>query len=208
MSIQEVYEKIALHFSQTRSRIWPQVKTFLNSLDDNKEILDIGCGNGKNMYQHSNLKFYGIDTCNNFLKIINEKILKDNLDNITLKYGDIRNIPYEDNTFDNFMCIACYHHLNNNNDRIKALNEMYRILKKDGIGLITMWAMEQEDDSPFHFTERDTMLEWKCRTDRKKYYRYYRIYRENDFEEEVNKTSFKIINKSYCKGNWNYILQK
>ena len=40
--------------------------------------------------------------------------------------------------------------------------------------------MEQEDDSPFHFTERDTMLEWKCRTDRKKYYRYYRIYQENE----------------------------
>ena len=208
MNIQQVYEKISLHFSQTRSRIWPQVREFLDSLQDNSLILDVGCGNGKNMYHHNNLKFHGIDTCNNFLKIINDKILKENINNITLQYGDIRNIPCEDNTYDNFMCIACYHHLDNENDRIKSLNELYRILKKDGTGLITMWAMEQEEDSPFKFTERDTYVEWKCRTDRKKYYRYYRIYEENDFEREVSQTSFKIINKTFNKGNWNYILLK
>ena len=67
-------------------------------------------------------------------------------------------IPYKDNMFDGFIAVASYHHLDNDNDRKSTLNEMYRILKSKGIGLIVVWAMEQGNKSKFKFTKRDEMV--------------------------------------------------
>lgn len=45
----QVYENIADHFSDTRYKPWPKVSSFLSSLPAGSVILDVGCGNGKNM---------------------------------------------------------------------------------------------------------------------------------------------------------------
>ena len=54
MSIEEVYVKhvyntIAKEFSDTRYRPWTCVEEFLDGVEENSYIGDIGCGNGKNM---------------------------------------------------------------------------------------------------------------------------------------------------------------
>lgn len=47
LHIFQVYDTIALHFSDTRSKIWPKVRTFIESFAAGSILVDVGCGNGK-----------------------------------------------------------------------------------------------------------------------------------------------------------------
>ena len=95
--------------------------------------------------------------------------------------------------------------MDNDIDRATALNELYRVLKKEGRILITVLAMEQPDDSRFKFTKRDELISWNH-----KFERYYHIYREGDLIEEINRLNgkFKIENIGWEFGNWWIILEK
>ncbi len=195
-----IYDSIAQDFSRTRYKIWPGVSQFLDLFLDQSHILDIGCGNGKNILAKPNLIFTGIDISSQMVKICKSKKLdvhESSMVSITFDY-----------LFDGFICVAAYHHLDNDGDRQKALSEMYRILKPNGIGLITVWAMEQPTDSKFKFTKTDEYVKWTCKDEI--FYRYYHIYKIGDLENEIKRLEprFKILNVSWEKGNWNIILQK
>ena len=60
--------------------------------DKNSLVYDIGCGNGRNM-NFKNLNFIGIDNCENFVKICNEKKLNVVTSNIT-EIPAVRNTPF------------------------------------------------------------------------------------------------------------------
>ncbi len=78
---------------------------------------------------------------------INLNKQKNNNQNIKLKTGDIRKTDYSDNYFDIITCISTLEHIgvggrynsdeDENGDK-KAMNEMHRILKTDGILLLTV----------------------------------------------------------------------
>ena len=72
-NVNVIYNNIADHFNVTRVNKWHWVENFLNNLKEGTLVLDIGCGNGRNM-NHKNLNFIGIDNCENFVKICKEKI--------------------------------------------------------------------------------------------------------------------------------------
>src|ERR1700747_712586 len=90
--VYETYEQIATGFSSSRYKPWPAVQKFVEQIPENKLILDAGCGNGKNMLIKPN-QFIGIDTCNNFISICKER-------NLNVVFGNITNIPFDNNYFD------------------------------------------------------------------------------------------------------------
>lgn len=47
--VHNTYRKIATHFSATRYKSWPNVEKFLKALSPDSCMIDVGCGNGKNM---------------------------------------------------------------------------------------------------------------------------------------------------------------
>ena len=64
----DTYSEISLEFSTTRAYVWKCVKDFCNLIDDSEEknIIEIGCGNGKNIqYINSKKKvnIIGVDNC-------------------------------------------------------------------------------------------------------------------------------------------------
>jgi len=193
-----IYNSIARDFSRTRYKIWPGVSNFLDQFANYSNILDIGCGNGKNILAKPNLNFKGIDISSQMIQICQSKGLDCVESSMTL-------MPFQNDIFDGFICIASYHHLSNEQDRIDALNEMYRILKYGGVGLITVWAMEQPSDSKFKFTKSDEYVKWKCVETKQEFYRYYHIYKINELETEIKRLQpkFKIQNVILEKGNWN-----
>jgi len=198
-----IYDNIAHQFDKTRHRIWPCVINFLNLFTDNMELLDIGCGNGKNILSKPNLKFKGIDFSPQMCNIC----IKKGLDVLE---SNMTSLPFYDNFFDGFMAVASYHHLDNDIDRQKTLNEMYRILKPSGKGLITVWAMEQPSDSKFIFNKSDEKVSWLDEKTSTIYYRYYHIYKENELINEIIKLKpeFKINSFGWEKGNWWIIIEK
>jgi ubiquinone/menaquinone biosynthesis C-methylase UbiE len=138
------YNQIAKQFSQTRYKIWPGVKKFLNSIPDNAFILDAGCGNGKNMLE-TNHNFFGIDTSKMLIQIAKEKT-KSKTNIIGFDLVSICNMEtINNNTYDAIISIAVLHHLSSLIDRITAIKEMIRVCKVGGSILFTVWKLESNE---------------------------------------------------------------
>ena len=199
----EIYNEIANRFDVSRVRIWPCVKKFLDSFNKDSLLLDVGCGNGKNMLYRNDLKFKGIDYSIKLVEICKNK----NLDVIE---STMTNIPFESNIFDGIIVIASYHHLSNDEERKQTLDELYRVVKNDGRILIVVWAIEQPEDSTFHFTKSDELVKWYSKENDKNFYRYYHIYAEGELLEEIKKLKpeFNIEYIYLEKGNWVICLRK
>lgn len=203
-----VYDKIAAHFSTTRIMIWPKVQDFINDLPANSTILDIGCGNGKNMGTREDCQYIGIDICQN---LIQQAPLKSNCNYLV---SNCLNVPLPDNSMDYIMSIAVIHHLSTPERRLQSLIEMKRLLKPGGKALVYVWAFEQPKFN--NELKQDVMVKWPLQ---KKYnqedkqddilYRYYHLFRENELENMIHKIDgFNIIENGEQRYNWYCIIQK
>ena len=105
--------------------------------------------------------------------------------------ADICNLPFEDNTYD---LIFCNHVLEHIPDDTKAMQELYRILKKGGMGI---FQIPQELD-------RDTTYEDDSITDKKErakifgQYDHVRIY-GRDYFEKLRSIGFNVEEVDYTK---------
>ncbi len=200
--IKQIYNTIASDFDKFRVRIWPCVSDFLNTFPAGAEMLDIGCGNGKNIFYRSDLVFKGIDLSEKLVEICKEK-------GLDVVEGTMTSLPYNSESFDGIITVASYHHLSTDYERKQTLDEMYRVLKPGARALIVVWAMEQPDDSGFKFTKSDELVTWSTRAG-ETHYRYYHIYSEGDLEKEISKLKpeFTINKIGWQKGNWYAHIQK
>jgi SAM-dependent methyltransferase len=206
MDIETFYNTIADEFNKTRVRLWDCVKNYLDTFESNSYILDIGAGNGKYMNYRNDIIMKGIDISNELVKICNKK-------NLDVIHGNMINLPFEDNIFDASLCVAAYHHLDNEIDRKKALDEMYRVLKIGGKCFIEVWGKEQTNKSnknTLEFKNKNNLVKWTSVKTNQIYYRYYNIYSKNELMEEIIrlKPEFKINKYGYEKGNYYIILEK
>ncbi|CAF0720566.1 unnamed protein product [Brachionus calyciflorus] len=135
--VQSIYNEIADHFSHTRHSPWPGVARFINSMDPFSFMIDIGCGNGKYLNLRKDLYTFGCDFSEGLIKICQEK-------NFNCFVSDCLKVPGKKDFFDYAISIAVIHHLSTEERRIKAINEMKRVLRPGGRGLITVWAKEQK----------------------------------------------------------------
>lgn len=53
--VYDVYNRIAIHFSDTRHKPWPNVLDFVRSFPMGSILVDVGCGNGKYIGHSSNV---------------------------------------------------------------------------------------------------------------------------------------------------------
>ena len=193
--VKDTYEIIANHFSSTRNNVWGKVKQYMNQLSKNSYIADIGCGNGKNMYR-TDCEYIGLDFCLNFTKICKnnnkEVLIANNL-----------NIPFKDNSFDHAISVAVIHHLSTIEKRLKALNEIIRIVKPGGTVFISVWALEQPVNSRRKFIKNDNMVEWNDHGN--KYLRFYHVFSEGELEKMASE--YNIIESYYELGNWIIVIK-
>ncbi|KAF7816932.1 tRNA (carboxymethyluridine(34)-5-O)-methyltransferase [Senna tora] len=138
--VHHVYDAIAPHFSSTRFAKWPKVASFLSSLPSGSLVLDAGCGNGKYLGLNPDCFFIGCDISPSLIKICLDR-------GHEVLVADAVNLPYRTDFGDAAISIAVLHHLSTENRRRKAIEELVRVVKKGGLVLITVWAVEQEDRS-------------------------------------------------------------
>eukprot|EP00794_Sanderia_malayensis_P018979 gene18979-20886_t len=141
--VNDVYDQIADHFSDTRHSPWPKVAKFLDRLSDDSLVADVGCGNGKYLAVNKDVLTFGSDRSVNLVKICRDR------GHCTI-VCDILSLPYRSNSFDAAISIAVIHHLSTAERRFSAIKELVRIIKPDGLVLIYVWALEQNigDERP------------------------------------------------------------
>lgn len=138
-NVHKVYDQIAGHFSETRHTPWPLVIEFLQGFPLGSVILDVGCGNGKYMMANP-IPTLNIG-CDRSLELL--KICQNIRTNANTFRCDCLNIPIRSDSIDGCISIAVIHHLATEERRLQAIQEMTRILRTDGLGLIYVWAKNQ-----------------------------------------------------------------
>lgn len=104
------------------------------------QVLDAGCGNGR-FYEalpNKNIQYQGIDFSEELIKIAKQKNPGQNF-----QVGTILDLPYPDQTFEVVVCIATLHHIPSKEFRLKAMQEMSRVLKPNGYLLMLNWNLWQ-----------------------------------------------------------------
>ena len=200
---EEIWDKLAEQWNNFRNKPDPITKYFLNKYTKNKgKIGDLGCGNCRNLLPFKNFICYGIDFSEKMLNKAKNLIKNNNL-KVKLYKTRLNKLPFKNNFFDYALMLASLHHLETKEKRIKTLEELYRVLKKDGIVLITVWNKWQ---LRFLFSKKNTFIRWKVKD--KIYYRYYYLFNYFELKNLIKKFNFKILESIISDGNIIFIVKK
>lgn len=199
--VHDIYNQISDHFNVTRFLPWPKVRDFLISLSPDSLMIEVGCGNGKNL-GISPGKSIGCDICPKLLEIAKNK-------GHDVVCCDALNLSYKNNIADAVISIAVIHHLTTHERRLKAIQEMLRILKPNGQMLIYVWAKEYNNNH--NFITGDCFVGWtNNKEDNKDYKRYYHFFEKEELMElclQAGKCEIKDIFLDHNE-NWAIICKK
>ena len=198
-NVNDIYEEIATHFDVTRVTKWNWVDDFLNNLKPYSLVLDLGCGNGRNM-NHENIKFIGVDNCEKFVKICNDKGL--NVINCNMTKVDLEN-----EKVDAIICIAVFHHLSTLDNRLEALREMKRLVKPGGKILLSIWSINQPQKTRRQFKNYgNNIVLWNSYG--KIFERYYYIFKINEIKRLFKIIGLLLLTHEYNCGNEVFTLMR
>ncbi|MDH5806138.1 MAG: class I SAM-dependent methyltransferase [Candidatus Methanomethylicaceae archaeon] len=197
----KVFDDIAEDFDRTRKRVWKSIEDaapFNESI-----ILDLGAGNGRNskyMVNKGAKQIIAVDISINMLNKLLLNLNEKEKEIIDIIRCDALYLPFKSLIFDKVVFIATIHHIPTKEARIKSLEEVYRVLKKNGLLLITAWSRFQ-----FRFLRKiptmikmylkgyefgDIFVPWKNKM------RFYHLFTLRELKSLVKKVGF-IIEKAY-----------
>jgi ubiquinone/menaquinone biosynthesis C-methylase UbiE len=110
-------------------------KEVASHLIEGDKVLEVACGPGYISIELDKLGSYcitGIDISTDMIEISKINSKRENA-NIKFIEGNVSSMPFEDNTFEFVFCILSFKMFKT---PVVALQEIYRVLKKDGIALI------------------------------------------------------------------------
>lgn len=192
--VSKVYDKIADEFHITRTYTWKWVDEFVSSIPENSLIYDIGCGNGRNM-QAKHVEFIGIDQCMQFVELCNKQ-------GLNAICANMCSIPLTSKSADHIICIAAFHHLSNNTNRLQSLYEMKRLLKPMGKILLSVWSIDQPKKTRVAFDNYGHhLVPWKNRD-----LRYYYLFKIEEINDLFQTVGLRVENHMYDCGNEIFIL--
>jgi len=134
----EDYSLITETFSQTRYSLWPELTFFRKYVQEGERILDLGCGNGRlfELFKNKNVEYIGVDNVEKLIEIARKKYPE-----AEFLVGEALNLPFPDNYFAKVFSIAVLHHIPSGEFRLQFLKEVRRVLKQEGLLVLTVWNL-------------------------------------------------------------------
>jgi SAM-dependent methyltransferase len=150
------------HLLETR----PEHHWYLEYLKPNDKVLDVGCANAQHTLSsaHRCSHAVGFDYSLTELKRGNLILQEQSINNVSLLIGNAEgNFPFPAAAFDVVLFLDVVEHLVK---RDEALQEIYRVLKPEGIMLIsapnehTAWKKRLKKAGLFHYSDPDHKIEY------------------------------------------------
>ena len=205
MDPQSTYDRIAAHFSETRAYPWPEVKSFLGERSADR-ALDVGCGNGR----HTELladrapTAVGVDLSRGLLREAGQRARDREFDDAAaFVHGDAAALPIGTAAVDLALYVATIHHLPSRDARVRSLDELARVLRPDGVGLVSAWSTAHDR---FEGVGRgsasgfDTTVDWTL-PGGEAVPRYYHIYAPAEFETDLGDSDLDTVDTEVSSGN-------
>lgn len=187
------YNKIAEEFSLRNSvTIYGEkYQDFKNFISGNK-VLDIGCGSGRDGVELIKLGFdhTGLDASESMIYAAKQRI-KDG----KFVLGDFFSLSFPDESFDGFWAAASFLHVPKK-DIDLVLREAKRILKKNGIGFISLKKKLNLDEGVIKESKAGGIE------------RYFSFYEEEEFRKILERNRFEVLKVTHqiendeIKTNW------
>lgn len=198
------YNKIAEHFSSKRFYIWEEIKTLIEPyIKEKDKILDLGCGNGRliELFRDKDIEYIGVDNSKRLIEIAKEKY-----PHYKFLVSEAINLPFEDSYFNKVISVAVLHHIPSKEFRLKFLEEAERVLKPNGILILTVWNLWQRKiawNLLFKYTIfkifgkskldfKDVFYPWKDSQGKILIQRYIHCFTKKELKELAKKAGFKI----------------
>jgi tRNA (uracil-5-)-methyltransferase TRM9 len=191
LKLRDTYDKIAKDFDSTRVSVWPECRRFMNTILPYDYVLDVGFGSGINLISafEKSKNCYGVDFSTGFYELVKAKEPR-----LKLSVGDVCSLPYDSLFFDKVMCVAVVHHLDSEDLRLRAISEIVRVLKKGGVGFISVWAHDQDK---FRDGAQDVDVKWRGSE-----YRFYHLFLEGELENLISCFSVEIVESVFLDNNY------
>lgn len=114
----------------------------LRPLNEGQSLLDVGCGTGKLLLKAAKLQpkahLTGVDLADGMYKPAQLQTQAEGLD-ITFQQADVQQLPFNDASFDRVTAMHMLYHAPNID---KAIGELSRVVKQDGLVMITANSSE------------------------------------------------------------------
>lgn len=113
-----------------------EVDALLKYIKDGKKVLEIGCGNGyaaKVIAQKKQINLTAIDFSEDLIGVAKKQQIKNAKGKVVFKIGNAVNLEFSDESFDVVFTERCLINLITWESQKKALSEIFRVLKKNGI---------------------------------------------------------------------------
>ncbi|HSX48994.1 MAG TPA: class I SAM-dependent methyltransferase [Candidatus Saccharimonadales bacterium] len=150
-----------------------------------KNILDVGCASGRMANEISkifpNAKMTGVDAYGKAIEYG-----KKTYPNIKFRVADAHKLPFKANSFDLVICYEVIEHLTN---PLKALQEMKRVLKKDGLAIITMDSGNILFRIVWWVSENTISSVWQNA--------HLHPFKHTELEKVIKKSGLKIVKKQF-----------
>ena len=198
-TIKDVFNEIAPGWYNYRH--WSIFRNELEALAKRWQqgrLLNVGCGHGPDFLPfRQDFELHGVDFAGEMLKLAQKYSRKFGFI-VNLIAADVCCLPYPDETFDRAISVAAYHHVKGGEERLKALQELRRVLKPGGEAFITVWNHWQPR---FWLNRREVMVPW--RTQNKTLYRYYYLFSCGELEKLAKNAGFEVL-KSFPESGYRF----
>lgn len=214
--VRKTYETIAEDFSRTRAHYGKEFDLYLQYAKRGGTIVDIGCGNGRfggflreNREKIRSYHYLGIDQSEKMIEIAQKKQPED-----AFMKGTMLNLPLDQESTDMAISIRTFHHIPSHNLRLQALMELQRVLKKEGILVLSVWNLWQKKyiwpitkaiaRSLFtlgSYEYNDLFIPWGEKTKR-----YYHAFTAAELIKIVKKAGFTIVETPVVEGVQDHII--
>ncbi len=183
-----IYDEIAEEWNEYRQKPLPAFHLLLRHARGGV-CLDAGTGNGRHLplLAEKYSKVYGVDSSKKLVEAAKKRVQK-----AKITRGDIRELNYVDNFFDDIYSTAVLHHLNQR-EAAQALQEIHRVLKPGGLLLASVWNKEQEK---FRKLKKEDNVPWR-KKDGTIVNRFVHFYTEAEIRRLAQQTGFGVVETFY-----------
>ena len=191
------YNSIAEDFSSTRRFVWQGLEPLCYYASSGDKVLDLGCGNGRllQIFKDIKINYTGAD---NSEKLI--AIAKKTYPSATFLVADTLQLPFPSGSFDKIYSIAVLHHIPSGELRHQFIQEAKRVLKPDGLLILTVWDLWRGRGRKLNFKYgilkilrlsrldfKDVFVPWA-----KKYQRYVHCFTKKELVNLTEKAGFQV----------------
>ncbi len=198
---EKVWDKIALEWQKYKKIPSMRSMNFLENCNGN--VLDLGGGSGRHLTKIKDGKYYLQDISSEMVKLAEKKAESLGIDFEGI-YSSMEKIPFPDEFFDYAISISALHCVKGEDVRRKAVEELFRVLKKGGKAYIGVWnAKSKRFVRKTKQGEKELMIGWTDKGDR-----YYYLFEEEEVHDLFKSVGFEIVSSHNSEMMINFIVEK